>query len=172
MSQRKMSKQEQLKKELIKLKALEANIKKLQEEANEEFSQKIMTHIDTLIELTPDHEYDICSDDDRARVHACTRCTLLEAKENEKWDSEDVLLIKLDVYTEDELKSMIDQSQIATSGDYNDQVVGKQPAAPTKDRSAGIPRKFTDKLIARGDKVDILEINESDADLPADWPTN
>jgi len=178
MARRKLSKQEQLKRELAKLKKLEDNIKKLQEEANVEFSHKIMEHIDVILELVPEHDYDICSDGDRARVHACTRCTLLEAKENEKWDLEDVLLVKLDVYTEEELKSMIEQSQIATSTVYNDSVGIAQPipkpipAPPREDRAAGIPSKFADKLAARGDKVNYVQMDESSAGLPDDWPTS
>lgn len=177
MGRRKLSKQEQLKKELAKLKKLEDNIKKLQEEANKEFSKKIVEHIDVLLELVPEHDFDECSDEDRSRIHTCTRCTLVEAKENNDWDLEDVLLIKLDVYTEEDLKSMIDQSQIASSNTYNDivnqgvgQPVPRAPLPPRQDVSSGIPSKFADKLAERG-KINVVEMDESSADLPEGWPS-
>jgi hypothetical protein len=58
---------------------------RLKKEANAEFW---LSHIDSLLDIVPNHCRTSCNDNNLANYDRCTRCFLLDAQQTNHWDLE------------------------------------------------------------------------------------
>ena len=83
----------ELRKEAI---AKEERIKELLVAQRFERAQNLLSHIDALLDLIPDHERTSCSDENPKNYGRCARCTLLSFKESGHWDEDYDLRLSLE----------------------------------------------------------------------------